>query len=237
METNDKIETQSVEQVVNMDLPKAEVKSKNPTIWIILFALTTLISIVLAVLLVVFILQSNTLKATISENEKVISLLSDNVTTYENDIADYETENKSLQDDLKSAKDDLKSAKEDLKSAKEELKETQESLDSALLTIQDVFDFLSRNDAGKASNNFKADRAMVLVKKGQRTSFTLTAAHRASYGFLLGEKDIISLNFDKNSWSTNVQMNVMGLEVGSTKAVFYNDKNNEMFTMMFFVIP
>ncbi len=104
--------------------------------------------------------------------------------------------------------------------------------------LNDVYTFLLRADAGQASNNFKADKSIIVMHKSDpMTSLRLTTGYTTSYGFTYSKYGVATVEFNKNSWSsTSTQINVTPTGVGTTIVTFVNKLNSETFKVMLVVL-
>ena len=97
--------------------------------------------------------------------------------------------------------------------------------------------FLEYDKIGYASNNFKTDEGIIVVRKNEKKhKFKLTAnwtnggAVEVSYS-----SDAATVSFDKNNWYTSTTMTVNPHSVGVTVVTFSNSVNDDIFKILIIV--
>ena len=101
-----------------------------------------------------------------------------------------------------------------------------------------IRNFSNYNHVGYASDNFKMDCPVILVKKHSTATVSLTAwwnsGGNVEYSFSDGT--VAMIDFEKDSWSRSVNLNIYGLSEGVTIATFSNSHDMNQFYVLILVV-
>lgn len=123
-----------------------------------------------------------------------------------------------------------------LRSANEQLSDMA-ALSAAAEEYSKVLDFLSSDNAGYASDEFRASRSVLVLSAGGASGeFTLVTDYDEGVSVsLTRDGGSASLEYAEDSWGYSVNMIVTPVSKGITKATFSNDLNDESFSVLIIV--
>lgn len=183
---------------------------------------------VLALILGAVLLVSNLAqKATIASyqeqaqtDSQTINSLEAEVASLNKEVADKDSQIESLDGEINSLEEDVKKYKKDANK------------------LDEIYTFVQRSDAGGYDYKFKADRNVVVMKKGSPSQkITLTTSYATSYWYELSKQGVVAVDFARDSWSGSfVDINLTPQGVGTTYLTFHNEANSNTFMVMVIVI-
>ena len=104
--------------------------------------------------------------------------------------------------------------------------------------FDDICDSLSHGNIGAASNQFKVDNSLVIVRRNERdrkitltTNWSGEGTVSASYS-----SDAAMVEFDSDSWTSSVKLTIIPRRVGATVVTFSSDGKTEPFKMLIIVV-
>lgn len=202
--------------------------------WMIVSLVLLGTTVLFAICTIVFLVNSQRAK----ENAKELSRsLSQTVA----EKAVLQAENATLTEDKAALEATLSDAMTELETEQQELEQlTQElaqyKLDAAQL--QAIYAHLLRTDAGGVNRNFKSDRAIMVLRKGDpMQSFTLTCGlSNTSIKWNTDTPGVVTVVSAKEKFSNVVTVNVTPVDTGVAVYTFSNNKMSETYRMMFIVV-
>lgn len=106
-------------------------------------------------------------------------------------------------------------------------------------TLQTIISFMQSENAGYASNNFKASNEIFVVNKNfGKTSFTLTCSFSGNTEIsTITKGNSASVTFSQNSWyGSTTKLYINPKSTGTTIVTFSNDQNTQIFSILIVVV-
>lgn len=116
-------------------------------------------------------------------------------------------------------------------------KKTITNLKTKANNFDDICSSLKYGNIGFASNNFKTNESVIVVRKNEKDrKFTLTANwSRGGPVEVSYSSTAATVSFDKDSWYTSTTMTIRPRSVGATVVTFSNDVNADRFKILIIV--
>ena len=112
-----------------------------------------------------------------------------------------------------------------------------DGLESELNMYKSDFKLMTQGNVGYASSNFKADKSVIVLSKGETKKFTLTAnwSNGGTVSVDYSHRLVAFVSFDNDSWYTSTKMTVDPVRTGSTVVTFSNNVNSQTFKILIIV--
>ena len=152
-------------------------------------------------------------------------------------VSSLEEKDKTI-DKLEKEKDRITAQRDGYKTKAEYFDKVSSFLQAANDDVgNELLQALNGSNTGYAADNFKIDRNIILVDKGDTTKLNLTA-----YWYTGGNVEIsyspagiANISFDNSSWATTTPLTVKGIKAGITKVTFKNDQDSNIFNILILV--